>query len=112
MTCDVGATQIQRLAGTATGLVPSSAVRLPARRSGPRTLRALTLDLNPFQNPFRRDDLVLPELAGSYLDRGWRRPGMITADGVVTRTFTRIGWSWGGGFQSLKDYQHFSATGR
>jgi hypothetical protein len=37
---------------------------------------------------------------------------MITADGVVTRTFTRIGWSWGGGFQSLKDYQHFSATGR
>ena len=62
----------------------------------------LALDLNPFQNPHRRDDLVLPELADSYLDRGWRRPGMITADGVVTRAFARIGWSWGGGFQSLR----------
>ena len=72
----------------------------------------LALDLNPFQNPYSRDDLVLPDLAGSYLDRGWRRPGMITADGVVKRAFAWIGWSWGGGFQSLKDYQHFSAAGR
>jgi hypothetical protein len=72
----------------------------------------LALDLNPFQNPYRNGDLVLPELAGSYLDRSWRRPGMIHRGGAVVRAFAAIGWSWGGDFQSLEDYQHFSATGR
>src|SRR4029453_9298236 len=47
----------------------------------------LAVDVTPFQNPYRRGDLVLPELAGAYLDRGDRRPGMIRPDGVVTRAF-------------------------
>ena len=72
----------------------------------------LALDLNPFLNPYQRGDLVLPELAGSYLDRGWRRPGMVHADGLVVREFARIGWSWGGAWSTLKDYQHFSALDR
>lgn len=72
----------------------------------------LALDLNPFQNPYRRGDLVIPELASAYLDRSWERPGMILADGLVVRAFADIGWSWGGAWQSLEDYQHFSATGR
>ena len=38
----------------------------------------LAVDLNPFQNPYHRGDVVLPELASAYLDRGWLRPGMIT----------------------------------
>ena len=29
----------------------------------------LAVDLNPFQNPYRRGDLVLPELASADLDR-------------------------------------------
>lgn len=72
----------------------------------------LAIDLNPFVNPFRRDDLVLPERASSYLDRGWRRPGMLYADSLVVREFARIGWSWGGDFQTVTDPQHFTATGR
>lgn len=72
----------------------------------------LAIDLNPFMNPYLRDDLLLPELAGSYLDRAWRRPGMHFADSIAVREFARIGWSWGGDFQSLKDYHHFTATGR
>ena len=72
----------------------------------------LALDLNPFQNPYQKDDLVLPELAGAYLDRSWHRPGMIHPDGVVVRAFAEIGWSWGGNFSTLHDYHHFSATGR
>lgn len=72
----------------------------------------LALDLNPFQNPYVKGDLVLPELAGAYRNRSWHRPGMIRPDGVVVRAFRRIGWSWGGAWHSLKDYQHFSATGR
>jgi D-alanyl-D-alanine carboxypeptidase-like protein len=30
----------------------------------------------------------------------------------VVRAFASIGWSWGGHWTSLRDYQHFSATGR
>lgn len=72
----------------------------------------LAIDLNPFQNPYAKGDLVLPELAGSYLQRDRVRPGMITADGPVVRAFARIGWGWGGAWNSLKDYQHFSQNGR
>ena len=76
----------------------------------------LAIDLNPFQNPYLKgegaDRVVLPELASAYLDRTWTRPGMVLADSVAVREFARIGWSWGGAWSSLKDYQHFSATGR
>jgi hypothetical protein len=72
----------------------------------------LAFDIDPFQNPYTNGDLVLPELASSYLDRDHVRPGMITPDGVVVRAFAAIGWTWGGAWRSLKDYQHFSVNGR
>jgi D-alanyl-D-alanine carboxypeptidase len=71
----------------------------------------LAIDLDPFQNPYRRGDLVLPELASAYLDRGDRRPGMIHPGDVVTSAFAAIGWTWGGTWRSPKDLMHFSATG-
>ncbi len=76
----------------------------------------LAVDVNPFQNPYLRgrgpDRVVLPELASAYLDRSRRAPGMIHDDGVVVRAFGRIGWAWGGDYRTLKDWQHFSASGR
>ena len=66
----------------------------------------------PVPEPLREGDLVLPELASTYLDRDDVRPGMITPDGVVVRAFESIGWTWGGTWSSLKDYQHFSQNGR
>lgn len=72
----------------------------------------IAIDLNPFQNPYQKGDLVLPELASSYLDRSRERPGMVQPGSVAVREFARIGWSWGGDWSSLKDYQHFSANGR
>jgi hypothetical protein len=72
----------------------------------------LAVDVNPFQNPYLKGDLVLPELASAYKDRSWQRPGMILPDGPVVRAFTRIGWGWGGSWHSLKDLQHFSANGQ
>ena len=72
----------------------------------------LAVDVNPFHNPYRRDDLVLPELAASYLDRTSDRPGMITDGDVVVEAFADIGWTWGGDWRSLEDYHHFSARGR
>ena len=71
----------------------------------------LAIDVNPFQNPYTKGDLVLPELASSYLDRGRVRPGMITPDGPVVQAFSAIGWTWGGTWHSLKDLQHFSQNG-
>jgi D-alanyl-D-alanine carboxypeptidase len=71
----------------------------------------LAVDVNPFQNPYRRGDLVLPELASAYLDRDRVRPGMIRPGDVVTTAFAAIGWSWGGTWRSPTDSMHFSATG-
>jgi len=71
----------------------------------------LAIDVNPFQNPFVRGDLVLPELASAYVDRRWARPGMLLRGSAAVRAFTDEGWTWGGDFRRPKDYQHFSLTG-
>jgi hypothetical protein len=71
----------------------------------------LAIDVDPFQNPYTKGDVVLPELASAYLHRDRLRPGMIEPGGPVVRAFARIGWGWGGSWSSLKDYQHFSANG-
>lgn len=71
----------------------------------------LAIDINPFNNPYVRGDIVIPELATSYLDRTWVRPGMIVDGDVVTAAFADIGWIWGGTWAS-PDLMHFSATGR
>lgn len=73
--------------------------------------RGLAIDVNPFQNPYRRGDRVLPELASAYLDRGNLRPGMVRPDGPVARAFARVGWEWGGAWHGLVDHQHFSRDG-
>jgi hypothetical protein len=70
------------------------------------------IDINPIQNPEVRDGRVSPPAGARYLDRSRRARGLIRADDAVVRTFAAIGWGWGGYWQSLKDYQHFSATGR
>lgn len=71
----------------------------------------LAVDLNPFQNPYQKGRVVLPELATAYLDRGDARPGMVRPGGPAVKAFAAIGWGWGGDYGSLKDYMHFSATG-
>ncbi len=74
--------------------------------------RGLSVDINPFHNPYLKGDLVLPELASAYTDREWRRPGMIDAADVVTEAFAAIGWGWGGTWRSASDWMHFSQSGR
>lgn len=71
----------------------------------------LAVDVSPFQNPYHKGDVVLPELATSYLKRNDVRAGMIRPDGPVVRAFASIGWQWGGDYRSLKDFMHFSANG-
>lgn len=71
----------------------------------------LAIDLNPFQNPYIKGDLIVPELSESYTHRDWDRPGMVHHGDLVWQAFHDIGWSWGGDWSSLKDYTHFSADG-
>ena len=71
----------------------------------------LALDINPFQNPWVRNGFVLPELAGSYKDRSWLRPGMIETQRKVIAEFSKIGWSWGGNWGTFDDWMHFSPSG-
>lgn len=72
----------------------------------------LAIDVNPFHNPYLRGDLVIPELASAYTDREQMRPGMISGGDVVVDAFADIGWTWGGDWSTLKDWMHFSLTGR
>jgi hypothetical protein len=71
----------------------------------------LAIDVDPFQNPYVRGDLVLPELASAYTDRSRQLPGMIRDGDVVVSAFASIGWSWGGRWDNPVDTMHFSATG-
>lgn len=71
----------------------------------------LAIDLNPFHNPYILGDLVVPELASSYLERNRVRSGMALAGGPAVAAFEAAGWTWGGGWSSPVDFMHFSATG-
>ena len=72
----------------------------------------LAIDVNTFHNPYVKGDLVLPELATAYLDRSNVRPGMILPGDAVVEAFAAMGWEWGGEWNTLKDYMHFSENGR
>ncbi|MEA1903640.1 MAG: M15 family metallopeptidase [Actinomycetota bacterium] len=70
------------------------------------------IDLNPHLNPFVTADAIWPAGSERYVDRGLDETGMINGGDVVVTAFQAIGWGWGGDWRSLKDYHHFSATGR
>lgn len=67
------------------------------------------VDINPFHNPYVRGDVVIPELASSYVDRP-DLPGVLTEADVAA--FEDAGWGWGGRWRSSKDWMHLSAGGR
>ncbi len=92
----------------------TSFVCRPAVGSGNWSQHAygLAIDVNPFHNPYLKGDLVLPELAMTYTDREEARPGMIFGGDVATEAFAAIGWGWGGNWNTLKDWMHFSRSGR
>ncbi len=71
------------------------------------------LDLNPIQNPFvAANGRVSPPAGRRYADRSRQAPGMIHAGDATVRAFAAVGWRWGGNWRGVKDYQHFSSTGR
>jgi hypothetical protein len=71
------------------------------------------IDINPVQNPYvSSSGRASPPAGAAYVDRSRRAPGMIHAGDAVVRAFAAVGWGWGGSWRGVKDYQHFSASGR
>jgi len=69
------------------------------------------VDINPLVNPYvSSSGRVSPPEGAQWADRNQPIPGGITPE--VIAAFERIGWQWGGNWNSAKDYQHFSASGR
>ncbi len=67
----------------------------------------LAIDLNPIQNPYISPDGIFPDGGNEFLDRTHVRKGMIVEGDACYEAFTSRGWTWGGNWTSIKDYQHF-----
>lgn len=63
----------------------------------------LAIDINPKQNPYVKNGKTSPD--GSVYDVSAK--GTITSDSQIVKEFKKRGWTWGGDWKSLKDYQHF-----
>lgn len=76
----------------------------------------LAIDINPKINPYVKGSKVLPSNSKAYTQRdvskckGKYKDNMIHKNDVAYKIFTKYGFSWGGNWNSLKDYQHFEAN--
>ncbi len=71
------------------------------------------IDVNPIENPYVSGSGTTSHRASrSYVRRTPFRPGMAAEGHALVRAFDAIGWGWGGRWSGVKDYQHFSASGR
>lgn len=71
--------------------------------------RGLAVDLNPLYNPYVRGAVVQPAAGRPWAGAAARRgePPVIGPDDLAVRLFAARGWTWGGSWKSLRDYQHF-----
>jgi hypothetical protein len=71
------------------------------------------IDVNPIENPYVSSSGTTSHRASRpYLRRAPYRAGMAVEGGIAVRAFDAVGWGWGGRWAGVKDYQHFSASGR
>lgn len=74
----------------------------------------LALDINPFYNPYvtypNGNIRISPAGSEPYADRSADFPYKIDENDLCYKLFTEHGFTWGGNWNSLKDYQHFQKT--
>jgi hypothetical protein len=70
------------------------------------------IDVNPIENPYVANGRTSHRASARYVRRTPCRPGMACPGNVLVRAFREVGWAWGGDWRGVKDYQHFSASGR
>lgn len=61
------------------------------------------IDINPLLNPQIKHGKIIPQGA-SYNPL---KPGTLTRTSIVVKEFLKLGWNWGGDWETTKDYQHF-----
>ena len=67
----------------------------------------LAIDINPKNNPYVSSWAVYPTSGANYIDRDKNEIGMIQEGDALHQAFINRGWTWGGDWTELKDYQHF-----
>lgn len=67
----------------------------------------MAVDINPLQNPCVKGSRIQPKTATEYVDRDKDFPHKIDEDDFCKEVFSSFGFSWGGDWRKLKDYQHF-----
>ncbi len=69
----------------------------------------LAIDINPLYNPCVKNDgaSISPANAGEYADRSQQFAHKIDENDLCYKLFMEHGFTWGGNWNSLKDYQHF-----
>ncbi len=75
----------------------------------------LAIDINPLYNPYityNSDGTrnVSPSASLPYAERSHAFSYKIDAEDLCYRLFTEHGFTWGGNWNSVKDYQHFQKT--
>ncbi|WGX75562.1 M15 family metallopeptidase [Paraclostridium bifermentans] len=69
--------------------------------------KGLAIDINPLINPMVKNGVVSPKKGQDYIERNENIKGMIRKGDACYNAFTKRGWTWGGEWSNLKDYQHF-----
>ena len=68
----------------------------------------MAIDINPLYNPYvGADGTILPVTAGKYSNRDSNFVMKIDTEDYAYRIFTEHGFTWGGEWENIKDYQHF-----
>ena len=68
----------------------------------------MAVDINPLYNPYvSSDGSVLPVTAEAYADRTDNFVMKIDENDYAYKVFTEHGFTWGGSWNTVKDYQHF-----
>ena len=75
----------------------------------------MAVDVNPKYNPYVKTDLnggiaCQPKGSEAYADRGGDFLYKIDEQDLAYKLFTDAGFTWGGSWDSVKDYQHFEKT--
>lgn len=75
----------------------------------------LAIDINPFYNPYITynedgSENVSPAGSEAYADREASFPYKIDENDLCYKLFTSYGFTWGGNWNSCKDYQHFQKS--
>lgn len=69
------------------------------------------IDINPVENPYvlykNGKAIWYHENSNGYIDRSVIKPHMITTSDASYIAFRNAGYTWGGAWNSVKDYQHF-----